>query len=436
MIARAELLRGLPKTDAAAVDVWLANAFFPFQLEWLLDFGPYSIVNKARQIGCSHTMGAWCVLCAMAGETTTVVSRRERDVIEVLEYAEKHARILTQLGAKWALPDRKNNYADNGNLRFSTGGRIIKDVAESGGRGLSGNILLDEFAYHGDGDRALWEAAAGAASIKGDKIRAISTPNGTGNLFHEIVTEPEKWPRFRRHEVTIWSAIEQGFPIDPIDKLAALGGDKRLFAQVYEAQFLDGAEQYIPTDLIDAASSEPIYTTADEPAYGGLDIGRVADLTCLVVVRVGADGIARVVHIETLKRTDSTDLDRLAYDACVTWGVKRLCIDSTGMGSFPAADIKRRYGQQRVECVDFTMNSKEDMATSLKGHLFARTLKLPPDAAELRRDLCSLRRLVTSAGNIRYDAPQTAAGHADRAWALALALHGFGKPINYRTEVP
>lgn len=371
----------------------------------------------------------------MLGETTTVVSRREKDVKEVMQAAEKHADMLRRLGATWARP-KTRKYVIDGQLLLATGGRLIIDVAESGGRGFSGNVFLDEFAYHGNDDEALWEAAAGATTL-GGKIRVVSTPNGVGNMFHSLVTDEKKWPDFTRHQTTIWDAVAQGFPIDSDDCLRnRVGNDRRLFGQVYEASFLDSAEQYIPTALIDAASTDPIYTTEDEPAYGGLDIGRTADLTCLVIVRIGIDGIARVVHIETLGRTDTSDLDRLAYDACVTWGVRRLCIDSTGMGSFPAADIKKRYGQHRVECVDFSLASKEDMATSLRGHLFARTLKLPPDAAELRRDLCSLRRLVTSAGNIRYDAPQTAAGHADRAWALALALHGFGRPLNYRTEVP
>jgi phage FluMu gp28-like protein len=433
--ARERLLSALPPADASAVSIWLDVAFFPFQREWVLDFSPYSIVNKSRQIGCSHSKAGWCALCAMLGETTTVVSRREKDVLEVMEAAERHLTMLRDLGASWARPlDRGGKYTSNGQLRLITGGRLIQDVAESGGRGFSGNVMLDEFGYHGDGDEALYEAAAGATTL-GGKIHIVSTPNGVGNLFHSIFTDEKKWPSFIRHETTIWDAIREGFPIDPDDLLAKLGGDRRLFGQVYEGKFLDGAEQYIPSELIEAAAREPIYTSPEQPAYGGLDIGRVADLTCLVIVRVDANGIARVVNVEVLKRTATADLDRLAYDACVTWGVRRLCIDATGMGSFPADDIKKRYGTARVECVDFTLASKEDLATTLHGRLHARTLKLPPADADLQKDLSALRRLVTSAGNIRYDAPQTRDGHADRAWALALALHGCSRPPNYRTEI-
>ena len=212
-------------------------------------------------------------------------------------------------------------------------------------------------------------------------------------------------------------------------------GITRLHSQVYECTFLDGAEQYIDSAFVEQASREAIYTTPDQPAYAGLDIGRSADLTVLVVVRVDRLGITRVVHVDTRKRTDSKDLHALADLACNTWKVKRLCIDSTGMGTFPASDIQRIHGQHRVECVDFTSNSKEDLATTMKQYFVDGRLRLPPDNKDLRTDVMSLRRLVTSAGNIRYDAPQTSAGHADRAWALALALHGCSRPQNTRTEV-
>jgi phage FluMu gp28-like protein len=46
-----------------------------------------------------------------------------------------------------------------------------------------------------------------------------------------------------------------------------------------------------------------------------------------------------------------------------------------------------------------------------------------PKDHELVQDLCSIKRTITSMGNVRYDAEHNARGHADRAWALALAIH-------------
>jgi hypothetical protein len=61
---------------------------------------------------------------------------------------------------------------------------------------------------------------------------------------------------------------------------------------------------------------------------------------------------------------------------------------------------------------------------------------IEPRAAErLREDICAIRREITTAGNVRYDAPHTDEGHADAAWALALALHACGKAPGKKHEI-
>lgn len=47
-----------------------------------------------------------------------------------------------------------------------------------------------------------------------------------------------------------------------------------------------------------------------------------------------------------------------------------------------------------------------------------------PSEREIREDLHSVKKEVTTSGNIRFDVEKSeASGHADRFWALALALH-------------
>jgi phage FluMu gp28-like protein len=106
---------------------------------------------------------------------------------------------------------------------------------------------------------------------------------------------------------------------------------------------------------------------------------------------------------------------------------RRGAIDSTGMGSAIAERVQEEF-PGRIEPVTFTAGRKQAMAIRMKRHFEERTLRIPDDR-NLRRDVAAVKRVITSAGNIRFDAERTSDGHADRFWALALALHAAEPPL-------
>ena len=273
----------------------------------------------------------------------------------------------------------------------------------------------------------------------GLRSRIASTANGVGNLFHKLWTDKEQRQGYATHETTLQTAIDAGMRVDLFDCWSAVAkADKRLFDQIFNCRFLDTAFQNIPSVAITECSTDDLYTYEGE-FYGGLDIGRTADLTALTIVRKCSDGVCRLVSGRTCKRTDQVELDNMVAFAFKRYHLRRLCVDSTGLGAFPAESMQKRYGRTRVEAVTFTQGSKEDLATGLYDYLTNALVLIPlTDAAldhgepgfadALRQDIAAIKRIVTSAGNVRYDAPHTDDGHADRAWSLALALHAVGKP--------
>lgn len=73
---------------------------------------------------------------------------------------------------------------------------------------LSANVLLDEFAFHQD-SRAIWKALFPVISKPGLKLRVISTPNGKGNKFYELMTgQDDGWSR---HSTDIYQAVADGY---------------------------------------------------------------------------------------------------------------------------------------------------------------------------------------------------------------------------------
>lgn len=420
------LRQALPEREWRALSAWLTT-FYPYQLEWILDWSRFAYCVKARQIGASHSYAAAAMIWGLLGETSTAISVGEREADEVVLKSRLHAEALVRLGSDWARPVR----ASRSTLILGSGGRIISLPATSGGRGYSGNVILDEFAYHQHPEK-VWDAASGAV-MHGFRLRVLSTPNGIGNLFHELCTSPRANAGYRRHAVVLDEARLQGLRVNDEECWKMARGDPRVFDQLFRCSFLDNEAQYIPSSLIDAA-------TSDEPAprdgdvYAGLDVGRSANLTALVILRMCAR-VLWTITVETKGRTSLEDIDHLVGLAVGTYGARRICIDATGMGTFPAEAMQKKHGLHRVEPVNFTQQVKEDLATGLYQHFATSRLRLRRADAATRDDVRSIRRIITTAGNVRYDAPNTEQGHADRAWALALAVHAASKPSSHRHEV-
>lgn len=441
----------LPENEWASLSAW-AHTFYDFQLDWLFDPSRFALCNKSRQIGMSHTTAAEVVMWgAFLGETTTLISIGQREADEVLDKAKKHAKALELLGSRWA------RATPNGEqLRFASGGRIIAVPSSSGGRSFSGNVFLDEYAYL-EKPEEIWDAAA-AVTLHSGKFRVASTPNGVGNSFHKLLTDPKANRGWTMHEFPIERAIADGMRVNLEDCWTMAKGDPRIFDQLFRCKFLDGEVQYIPSDLVYEASVDDLYTYEGD-YFGGLDIGRTVDRTVLIVVRKRPDEQRILAWIASCKRTDSDALEALVEWAFKVFNLRRLCVDATGMGAFPTERMQKKHGKLRVEAVNFSAPVKEDLATTLYSGFAERNVKIaktnaaiqlphgismsllvdangqsipwarpePKAAEQLRGDVCAIRREITAAGNIRYDAPHTDAGHADSAWALALALHACGK---------
>jgi phage FluMu gp28-like protein len=110
-------------------------------------------------------------------------------------------------------------------------------------------------------------------------------------------------------------------------------------------------------------------------------------------------------------------------------------MDQTGMGEKPVEDAKRRHGTDRVEGVLFTSPNRLDLATHLKEAMEDRRMRIPAGDIVLRADLHSIQSSVGPTGVRRLVADGDTDGHADRFWAMALAVSGAAsayQPYDYR----
>jgi len=413
-----------------------ALPLYAYQRAWLADASRFKIGMFARQTGKTFTTTLEivddCYRALAAGgqrRRWVILSRGERQAKEAMdEGVKKHARAyglgLTEMDYDFVEGQTRVKALE---VELPGGSRITALPANPDtARGFSANVFLDEFAFHQD-SRAIWKALFPVISAPGLKLRITSTPNGRGTKFYELMTAGDD--AWSRHVVDIHRAVADGLPRDIAELRAGLS-DPDAWAQEYELQWLDEAAAWLSYDLINTVQHE---RAADPegyeggPVYVGIDIGRRRDLFVVVALEQVGDVLWERERVQARRMSfaaQDAELDRIMQ----RYRVVRVCMDQTGMGEKPVEDAQRRHGALRIEGVQFSGPLKLRLATLLKETMQDRRLRIGPDA-EMRADLHSLRQVVGATGVARFVVDGETDGHADRAWALALAVAAAERPV-------
>ena len=426
----------------------------PYQAAWVMDQSRLKLMEKARQIGIS-----WGTAYAAVERTAMQGARHDqwvssRDDLQARLFVEDCKRWASAL--QLAAADLGEVVLDQATkqsayvVQFASGKRIHSMSSNPDAQaGKRGGRILDEFALHPD-PRKLWSIAYPGITW-GGSLEVISTHRGSHNFFNQLLREARESGNPKQlsvHRVTLADALDQGFlwklqqmlPADDerqdmdeaayFDWVKAGCADEESFRQEYLCDPADDDVAFLEYELIATceyaadADWQRIEGTPRPELYAGIDIGRKRDLTVLWVVERLGD-VLYTRHIETLRNMAKPDQEKVLWP----WikRAARTCIDGTGLGIGWVDDAERQFGEGRVEGVTFTPRSKEALAYPLRGRMQDRTLRIPyhPD---VRADLRSVTKQTTTAGNIRFTAERTPDGHADRFWALALAVQAASSP--------
>lgn len=435
--------------------------FLPYQKKWLADKSRFKIGMFSRQTGKTFSNSAEivedCVDHAAAGRRTrwVILSRGERQAKEAMEEAVKP---MTR--AFWEIykgvlngppPEIEEGiYRAEPSAACPTGEYRTYEVIFPGGsritalpanpdtaRGFSANVLLDEFAFHAD-SKKIWGALFPVVSKKGLVLRVVSTPNGKGNKFYDLMSERETiWSR---HQVDIYQAVEQGLDRNIAELKAGLS-DPDLWAQEYELQWLDEATAWLDYELISACETPnrglvihedyrdglvserrengPPLMKPMGPIFVGMDIARKKDLTCIWVAEQLGD-VLYPREITTMRRAPFKAQHAKLDEIFRRDNPVRARIDQTGMGEAFVEDVQDRWGSDRVSGAIFTSDVRFGLARLLKERMEDRRWRLPAGDREIREDLHSITKAVSQTGSVRLVHDGSSDGHGDRFWAAAL----------------
>lgn len=422
-----------------------AKFFLPYQRAWINDRSRFKIARKSRRVGLTYAQSFEDVRDAAKQDGMDVwfSSADESAAKEYIRYCGVWAKLL-DIGARdlgEIVIDEKAAIKAL-SIEFANGKRINALTSNPKAfRSKGGKLVLDEFAFHSDGE-AMWKAARPIITW-GYPVRIISTLNGKSNRYYRIVSDTEKQaalgktPLWSMHTITIQQAVAEGLA-DKItgraltaaerekwlaDEKEAVGDDDT-WRQEYGCEVLDDDGHWLEWQLItscesDEAGRPELY--AGGAVTIGWDVARRRDGSILWVREpVGDVGWTReVVNLGKVSfEAQFVELRRLFE----TYNVKRLVIDQTGMGEKVVEDAKREFGGYRVEGVVFTNAIKHDLAISVRQAFEDRRTRIPVDR-RIRDAHYAVRKTTTLAGNPRFDAERTEAGHADEFWAHALAIH-------------
>lgn len=427
----------------------------PYQAKWVKDSSRLKICEKSRQIGWT-----WATAYELVSRKSLTDARLDawissRDEIQArlfLEDCKGFANLLQtaaqDLGEK--VIDEKGHSAFV--LAMANGLRLHSMSSNPDAQaGKRGDRVLDEFALHPD-PRKLY-AIAYPGITWGGSIQIFSTHRGSGNFFNQLIREiREKGnPKgFSLHRVTLQDALDEGFLYKLQSKLPADDerqemdeadyynfirsgcADEETFAQEYMCEPADDASAFIEYSLLDGCRYAPgeqwEWSLADAELarrngaalFYGLDIGRVSDLTSFTLLEKVA-GLYQVRKRIDLKKTPFSEQESILYPWMEL--ARRGCIDATGLGMQFAERAAQRFGVYRAEAVTFSGPVKEELAYPVRSAFEDRSIRIGFDDDALISDIRKIRKEITAAGNVRFAADRGEGGHADRFWALALALH-------------
>ena len=436
----------------------------------------------SRQIGKSFTLAGWCVdrLLTRPGRLVTVLSNSKDNgaefALKCVEIGQKLKIAKEDMGF-----EATDDFVDFEDMKYEIKIRVkgqvgrIKVLAASPrtARGFSGDLIIDEFAFHEDG-AAIWDAAEPILSSNQDFLcRIASTGNGTNNMFYRMVTEgvypvnivrrSDAW----RMGVKIFDPKTRK-PITPEEaREAAI--DKASYDQNYECKFASETGSLLTNALINKAKEasdgvilnggvtvEALRRLDEAKERGnrvvcGFDVAATHNFTVISAFEV----VGETLHGLFIVRIKG---ERLPIQKAETRkilehpAVEKMAIDESGIGlglvqdledefpekvigvNFSSSEVVEEYVNEKGKVVQRKARVTEVMATDLVEAHEDGTINYPVDGIS-REDLRKPRK-IRMGSRISIAAESTKTGHGDHFWSIALAKKASKADTSAAAEPP
>ena len=470
-----------------------AAVFLPYQQRWFEDQSQIMIAEKSRRTGLTWAEAGRNVINAAKprkrrGCNTFYVGSKQEMALEYIAACALFAKAFNELAQADVY---EQTFWDDGKkeeilaymIRFPKSGFKIQALSSrpSNLRGLQGDVVIDEAAFHESLEELL--KAALALTMWGNKVRLISTHNGVDNAFNGYIQDAREGRKdYSVHRITLDDAIAEGL----YQRICYVTGQEWSLeaqlewrAKLYKnAPNIESAEEeygcvpkksggaYLSRVLIEQAMvadhSIRIYRFEAPAAFEawsneqrsaevkawceenllpelarlshknrhtfGEDFARKGDLTVFTPLAISPTLRKRVpfqVELRNLTYEAQRDVMFFICDRLPRLG--GLAFDATGNGGYLAEQAALRYGAGIVDQVHLNLAWYALWMPKLKGEFEAFNLELPRHQTQLD-DLLSIKVEkgvpVIDKGRTKdlQSGDNKAKRHGDSAVSLAMAV--------------
>lgn len=233
----------------------------------------FNVILKARQLGISEVTAAYA--------TWLMLFRRDKNILVMATKKDTSKNIIRKVATAirnlppWLMLARV--VTDNVfSIELSTGSRIkAVSSAKDAGRSEAVSLLIIDEAAHIDNMEEIWTGIRPTITT-GGKVVVLSTPKGTGNMFHKTFVQAEANENDFFPTTLMWhlhpervvnkegipdledDAMRPGFKTSSWFREETKGMDPREIAQELECNFNASGDNFIHSDYLDAIKNSTI----------------------------------------------------------------------------------------------------------------------------------------------------------------------------------
>lgn len=482
------------------------------QIDWIKFCHTYdlTICEKGRRTGITYSTALDSSIISASrkdagGDDIYYIPDTKEKGLEFMGYCAHMARVMASaMASGWngieviLFDDQQEDGSSKKitayRIRFASGFNIVALSSNPANiRGLQGIVIIDEAAFHRN-VKAVIESCT-ALLIWGGKIRIISTHNGAGNAFNELIKDSrlglydfkvfmvmfddaveaglyERVCRMRN-----WQATVEGKKAWYNKIRGAYGSNKDAMLEELDGVPRDGDGVAIAGILVEACMKEvrPILRLVLESDhalkslsyrdswieawiedhlepllealapchrhYYGQDFARYGDFSIITPIEVLQDLTRRVPFMIEMKNVPSREQRK------ILWYLIRFlqklgkfgggAMDATGNGFTLAEDTADEFGHELIEMVMLNDAWYRANMTTFQSAFEDQMFDLPRDA-DIKNDIRSLKSIkgIIKLPDLRIQDTKDIKfmRHGDSAIALALGHFASNKAMPYATE--